>query len=58
MNNGFYEDLEEIAGEKNVKQNEPMKNHTSFKVGGNADYFVQVYSIGGLEKVANFGESQ
>ncbi len=53
MNNGFYEDLKEIAGEKNVKQNEPMKNHTSFKVGGNADYFVQVNSIDELEKVAN-----
>lgn len=53
MNNGFYEDLKEIAGEKNVKQNEPMKNHTSFKIGGNADYFVQVNSIDELEKVAN-----
>lgn len=53
MNNGFYDDLKEIAGEKNVKQNEPMKNHTSFKIGGNADYFVQVNSIDELEKVAN-----
>lgn len=29
-----------IAGEENIKTDEPMKNHTSFKVGGPADIFV------------------
>ena len=29
-----------IVGEKNIIMNEPMKNHTSFKVGGPADIFV------------------
>lgn len=31
-----------FCNEQNIKlkQNEPMKNHTSFKIGGNCDYFV------------------
>lgn len=29
-----------IVGEKNVKIDEPMRNHTSFKVGGPADIFI------------------
>ena len=36
-----------------LKQNESMKNHTSFKIGGKADYFVNVRSIGELKKVIN-----
>lgn len=35
----IYE-LEKIFDEKNVKYNEPMKNHTSFRVGGPADIFI------------------
>ena len=56
MNNAIYEGLKELVGEMNVKQNEPMKNHTSFKVGGNADYFVQVNSADELEDIANFAK--
>ncbi len=29
-----------ILGESNVKCDDPMKNHTTFKIGGNADYAV------------------
>lgn len=32
--------LEGIVGKENIKLNEPMKNHTSFKVGGPADILV------------------
>lgn len=32
--------LEEIVGKENVRTDEPMKIHTTFKIGGNADYFV------------------
>ena len=56
MNNAIYEGLKELVGEMNVKQNEPMKNHTSFKVGGNADYFVQINSADELEDIANFAK--
>ncbi|MCQ2499885.1 MAG: UDP-N-acetylmuramate dehydrogenase [Lachnospiraceae bacterium] len=36
----LYESLCGITGQENVKVNEPMKNHTTFRIGGNADYFV------------------
>ena len=32
--------LEKIFGKDNFFQNEPLKNYTSFKIGGNAKYFV------------------
>lgn len=34
-----------------LKENECMKNHTSFKIGGNADYFVNVCSLQQLKAV-------
>ena len=34
-----------------IKQKENMKNHTSFKIGGAADYFVNVKCLEELEKV-------
>lgn len=38
--NTFYNSLLDITDEKNIFQNEPMKDHTTFQVGGPADYFV------------------
>ncbi|WP_428864367.1 UDP-N-acetylmuramate dehydrogenase [Clostridium sediminicola] len=40
MNEYFLKDLKEIFREKDIKINEPMKYHTSFKVGGPADCLV------------------
>lgn len=37
-----------------IKQNEPMKLHTSFKVGGPADFFVTVESIEELKNIIKF----
>ncbi len=34
-----------------LRLNESMKNHTSFKIGGNADYFVNVSSLSELKAV-------
>ena len=33
-------DLRKIIPEENIKINEPMSKHTSFKTGGNADYYI------------------
>ena len=33
--------LKTLVGEANALVDEPMKNHTSFKIGGNADFLVQ-----------------
>lgn len=40
MNFEFYNQLVQIIDEKRVLRDEPMKKHTTFRVGGNADYFV------------------
>lgn len=40
----FYNGLCEIAGSDNVLQDEHMKNHTTFQVGGVADYYVKPHS--------------
>ena len=47
-------ELEDILGTSNVKYNEPMSKHTSFKVGGNADIFALVDSEEKLLKVLEF----
>ena len=47
-------ELEDILGANNVKYNEPMSKHTSFKVGGNADIFITVDSQEKLLKVLKF----
>ena len=36
----FYQKLADIIDEERVYQNEMMKAHTTFRVGGPADYFV------------------
>lgn len=40
MNLDLYNKLVQVVGEKRVLKDEPMKKHTTFRVGGNADYFV------------------
>lgn len=47
-------ELEYILGASNVKYNEPMSKHTSFKIGGNADIFITVDSQEKLLKVLEF----
>lgn len=41
----IYDDLKIFVGEKNVLLNEPMSKHTTFRIGGNADYFVTPKNI-------------
>lgn len=40
MNSVFYEKVKDITNEKNIYIDELMKKHTTFRVGGKADYFV------------------
>lgn len=40
MNLGFYNELIQIIDKERVLLDEPMKKHTTFRVGGDADYFV------------------
>jgi len=50
--------IAEIAGPENVKLDEPMKNHTSFKVGGPADIFVTPISFLQLSQIIKFCKSE
>lgn len=43
--------LTEILPKEFIKQNEPMKNHTSFRIGGNADLFVLPQTIDELNEI-------
>ena len=44
-------ELENLLGTENVKYNEPMSKHTTFKVGGIADTYITVNSKEKLLKV-------
>lgn len=46
--------LEKIIPKDKIKQDELMKNHTSFKIGGAADFFVKISTIEELRKVLEF----
>ena len=40
MNKEFYRLLAEIAPQDRIMRDEPMYRHTTFRVGGPADFFV------------------
>ena len=37
----IYDTVVDIVGEENVHTDDPMSRHTTFRIGGNADYFVK-----------------
>lgn len=50
----IYQKLLEIVPEENILIDEPMKNHSSFKVGGKADFFVTVSEVDEIKKILEF----
>ena len=53
INNEIYNLLIEKIPEERVLQDESMKKHTSFKIGGNAQFFVKVKTIEEIQYVLN-----
>lgn len=54
MNQNIFDKLVQIVGEDNVHVNELMKKHTTFRIGGEADFFVtpcDVLSVGKIVRV-------
>lgn len=49
----IVEDLTEILGEKNVKLDENMAKHSSFKAGGNAEIFVEINEVEQIKNIIN-----
>ncbi len=47
----IVEDLTEILGEKNVKLDENMAKHSSFKAGGNAEIFVEINEVEQIKNI-------
>ena len=49
----LYEELCAIAGEANVLQDEPMSGHTTFRIGGPADFFVTPSEAGEISRITH-----
>ena len=45
--------IKSIVGELRVRTDEPMSNHTTFRIGGTADYFVMPSSIAELQSIVD-----
>ena len=43
--------LENNIKQKNISVDEPMSKHISFKTGGNADFFIKVYSVDEIKSI-------
>ncbi|MCI5595781.1 MAG: UDP-N-acetylmuramate dehydrogenase [Lachnospiraceae bacterium] len=57
MKENFYEELTRILTPEQIYQNEPMKNHTTFRIGGPADWFVTPSTKEEIEKLMKLGTS-
>ncbi len=52
------EELEKIIPKENIKYNEPMSKHTSFKTGGKADYYITAKTEEQIKKVLEYAKSK
>ena len=52
----IYNKLKEIINPSNIKIDESMKLHTSFKIGGAADLFVFAKTIEDIKKILRFSK--
>ena len=50
----MFDKLIQLAGEGNVRINEPMSSHTTFRCGGPADYFVTITNEKTLIQILSF----
>ena len=57
-NKQILENLEKIISKERIKRNEPMKNHTSFKIGGPAEFYIKITSIKELQKILEFAKKE
>ena len=58
MNEIFLKKLQEIVDENRLNTNEPMKAHTTFRVGGPADYFVMPKTIEEVKQILELCKEQ
>lgn len=58
MDNKIYKLLTEIVDDNQVLVDEPMKKHTSFKIGGPVDFMVLPKSIEDISDIVNLSNSE
>ena len=58
MKPDFFKQLCEIAGKENVRTDEPMKQHTTFRIGGAADYFVSPQTTDQIKNIIDLCKSE
>lgn len=58
MNLEIYNQLIQVIDKERVLTDEPMKNHTTFRVGGNADYFVLPRTSEEVRDIVAFCQNQ
>ena len=51
--NPLLEKLKQITKEENILVDEPMSKHTTFRTGGNADFYITPETIEELEQILN-----
>ena len=54
MNVVLYEYLTEVLGRENVLRKEPMSRHTTFRVGGEAEYFAKIQEKSQLTVILDY----
>lgn len=54
VNKEIYNELIKFINPSNIKMQESMKKHTSFKIGGNADFFVRTETIDEIKNILEF----
>ena len=52
----IYTDLINCIPKENVYKDEPMSKHTTFKIGGPADYFIKVNNVEDLNKILSISK--
>ena len=58
MNQALHNQLLSIVGENGVKENEPMSKHTTFRVGGNADFFIVPETISQIQQIVSLAKKE
>lgn len=56
-NKEILTNLRKFISEEKIKENEPMKNHTSFKIGGPAEFFIKISNLEELINIITFSKN-
>ena len=54
----IYEDMQNKIKDLEIRQNENMAKHTSFKVGGNADIWIKVKKVEQLKQIIEYAKEK